>query len=204
MFAPAAAAGLLIIVPAFAPAQSEPAKQQPQQPPRSTAQESRPGDNNQIELFEDRSFVLVGRVVRKDGQVYLRIKSLPGMGGAAGQKPGAAGNEKDGKGKASDAAGAQDAQGAASQKRKTGQRRMLQLNEDVQLLKSAMLEDLEEDVGLKDVAGKKDEEATPLIQLQGILTMYRSQPYLFVQSYRTSNEQDTSRHDEKKDEKKKD
>jgi len=196
-FAPAAAAGLMIIVPALAPAQSEPAKQQPQQPPRTSAQESHPGDN-QIELFEDRTFVLVGRVVRKDGQMFLRVKSLPGMGGAAGQKPGAAGNEKDGKGKASGAAGAQDAQGAAAQKRKTGQKKMFQLNDDVQLLKSAMLEDLEEDVGLKDVANKKDEEATPLIQLEGILTMYRSQPYLFVQSYRTSNDQDTSRHDEKK------
>jgi hypothetical protein len=194
MCAPAAAAGMLMIVPTLTSltAQSEPAR--PQNPP--AAHGAKPADANQIELFEDRSFVLVGRVLKKEGQMFLRIKALPGMAPGEELKP-AAGDAKDVPSKSAAAAGEQA--GGEPQKRKSGQRRMLQLNEDVQLLKSAMLEDIEEDAGLKDMGGKTDIEATPLIQVQGILTMYRNEPYLFVQSYRTRTEKDSSRHDEKKD-----
>lgn len=210
LFTPAATAGLLLIVPTFGPApsalQSEAAKQQPPAKPAASSAESKPGETDQIELFEDRSLVVVGRVLRKEGQMFLRIKGLPGMNQAPGQKPRPAGDEKAGEGKneqsrASGAVGAQEPAGAAAQKRKTGTRRTLQLNEDIQLLKSAMLEDLEEDVGLKELAGKTDVEATPLMQVQGVLTMYRGQPYLFVQTYRTRTELDSSRHDEKRDDK---
>ena len=220
---PATTVGLLLMIvptltPAQAPKQNEPAKPPQQQQAKPTPpQDGKPGETNQMELFEDRTLTIVGRVVRKEDQMFLRIKAMPGMNPANpgmnptdGQKPRSAGDAKDAKEKdgkenesKASAAGAQDPGGAAPQKRKTGTRKTLQLNDEIQLLRCAMLEDMEEDAGLKEI-GKTDVEATPLLQVQGLLTMYRGQPYLLVQTYRTRTDLDTSRHDEKKGDQKKD
>lgn len=166
----------------------QPAGQKPQQNPPSKAPAAQAGAAQDVDLFEDRSVVLIGRIAHKNGQFVLRVKEFGNFAGGAGAAgAGAAGGTAGGEapqGKNEGALGQQ-------QKRRTGKARTLRLDDEVTLLKSSMLEDIEEDVGLKHVESKGQEsDLGPLMQVQGILTMYKNEPHIFIQAYRTRTEGD--------------
>ena len=157
-------------------------------------QAAKAGQAEQMDLFEDRSVVLVGRIVHKDDEWLLRVKSIGNFapGKAAGDHPGGNGmlvNQQGGNAGAQGNAGAKE-----GPKQRGGKAHSLKVDEDVTLLKSSMLEDIEEDVGLKHVEAKgKESDMSEMIQVQGILTMYKDQPFILIQSYRTRTESDTTK-----------
>jgi len=177
-------------------------RQQPNVPASDDTKNLQPkskvGDS--MELFEDRSVVLIGRIVKKGDQLFLRVKGLDDL-----VTQGARGKERDSQPPQTASGSERQANEPASAqgKRRTGKPRKVGPDDEVALLKSSMMEDIEEDVGLKHV-DKQDADVSPMIQVQGILTMYKDQPHIFVQAYRTRTEKDETRPGDRAGEKKKD
>ncbi|MFO0983454.1 MAG: hypothetical protein U1E76_17260 [Planctomycetota bacterium] len=147
--------------------------------PAAQAHKDPAAAHDQIDAFEDRAITVIGRVIHKDGVYSLRIK---GFGAALGEAASGdkQGQEKEPKSPAAD----------ALKPRRVREHKVLKLNEDIRLLRSSTLEDLEEEVGLKPVETKGEEEVerSPLVQASGILTMYKGEPYIFLQHFKSSKD----------------
>src|SRR5262249_34995187 len=131
----------------------------------------------QEEIQNDRTVTLVGRVIHKGGVYSIRVKgfgsALPAAEAKADKAP----------------APAEASPPADASKGKQHEKKTLKLNEEIRILRCGALEDLEENVGLKptDTAGD-DVERSPLVQVQGILTMYKGEPYIFIHSFKSAKD----------------
>jgi hypothetical protein len=172
---------LILAASLFATAQAPAGQAKPADPQAKPAEAQAAGQmKEQEEIQEDRTIVVVGRVIHKGGVYSLRIK---GFGNAL----------PPGEGKAEKAPAAAEAQPpkapADASKGKPHDKKTLKIDEDIRILRCAALEDLEENVGLKatDTAGEEIEKS-PLVQVQGILTMYKGEPYIFIHHFKSAKD----------------
>lgn len=147
--------------------------------PQAVAQAQKDGKEgkDQLDVFEDRTVTVIGRVIHKQGIYALRIKGFGNTLAAAESQEKKADDPKH---EVAD----------ATKPTKSREHKTLKVNEDIHLLRSAVLEDLEDEVGLKPVETKGEEEVekSALVQVSGILTMYKGQPYIFLQHFKTTKD----------------
>ena len=159
--------------------------QQPTPAAKPADPQAKPADaqgqmKEQEEIQDDRTVTLVGRVIHKGGVYSIRVKGFGSALPAAEAK-----NDK----ASAQAPAAPAAVPADASKGKPHEKKTIKVNEEIRILRCAALEDLEENVGLKptDTAGD-DVERSPLVQVQGILTTYKGEPYIFIHHFKSAKD----------------
>jgi len=169
---------LILAASLFATAQAPAGQAKPADPQAKPAEAQAAGQvKEQEEIQEDRTITVVGRVIHKGGVYSLRIKGFGSALPPSAEKAPAT------------AEPAPPKAPADASKGKPHEKKTLKVDEDIRILRCAALEDLEENVGLKatDTAGD-DVEKSPLVQVQGILTMYKGEPYIFIHHFKSAKD----------------